>query len=403
MTFDAGVTENLHKPFVKEPGKTARKMSHTMFNKEVAQRIARRLFELQCRNLLGIPEDKTEEETRIAKYEHIPPHRTFYVNGNKPSSYVFPAKCDALISFRTDRATFHWTRSADSTPCSYVQRAVVVECEEEVKGGPLPRRDWDFFTELRSKKDGTIIRAHPNYQGGGPWYDWCLVQWSSDFIKANKAYRCKDVFDLKSTSNGFKEVLTHLSDHCLDAPYEEQEREILVGSSLTYYVPSKILGFVRWVNSNNETEVKAVVHCCDTFCRTNSLLTRQWRLLPGPPERGGEDSPTSPTAFVDIKDIATPIRVIEQEPGFSKDCDNDERLRHVFEVFDRRNSWGNRFVRIVRRGIPSLFKGETKKTLLDGMATLEQQHLAARCDESPNVRANLIPTLRLYEESSAGI
>ena len=31
------------------------------------------------------------------------------------------------------------------------------------------------FTEY--SRNDTVFRAHPNYQGGGPWHDWVLIDW----------------------------------------------------------------------------------------------------------------------------------------------------------------------------------------------------------------------------------
>ena len=402
MTYDAGVTENLHKPFVKEPGKTARKMSQTMFNKELSERIAQRLFELQCRNLLGIPEDKTINETKIEKYENVPLHRTIYINGTNKATYVFPGRADGRISFRGPSPSFMWDRPGTKSPNIYIQRAAIVECEEYLKENKLsyPRRDWEFFTELRSKKNGTIFRAHPNYQSLGEWYDWCLIQWSSTFERGNGAIHTRDLFDLKIRGSGFKEVLTHLGDHCNDADIRAPFSEPVVGNNVRYYVPAKILGFVRFLDECQKPKVKVLVHSCDTYCRTNSLLTREWKLLPGPPERHGK---VAPVIFADLKDVVTPIRVVEKEPGFHPNFDNSETPLRVYEVFDRRNSWGERFVRIVRSGIFNLFKGNTKKTLKQGMVTLEKNHLESRCEQSKIARRSLDRNMRLFLDPAADV
>ena len=376
MCYDAGVTENLHKPFVKEPGKTARKMSQTMFNKELAQRISERLFELQCRNLIGIPEEKTANQTKIEKYENVPDHRTVYVNGANPSTYVFPGNADGRISFRVAQPTFQWDRESTSLPNEFVQRAALAKCKQYLiaKKLPFPRRDWEFFTELRSK-NGTIFRAHPNYQGSGEWYDWCLIQWSSSFERGNGAIHIRDLFHLKIRGSGFKEVLTHLGDHCKDATIEAPYSQPIVGVTVTYYVPAKILGFVRFVDEEHKPQVKVLLHSCGTYCRTNSLLTREWRLLPGKPEKGGEEAPV---IFADLKDIATPIRVVEKNPGFDPDFEKNKSPRLVYEIFDRRNSWGDRFVKIVRSGIFNLFKGKTRIAMKKQISDLETLHIRDR-------------------------
>ena len=33
----------------------------------------------------------------------------------------------------------------------------------------------DRFTEYRRRDE--IYRVHSDYRSGGPWYDWCVVQW----------------------------------------------------------------------------------------------------------------------------------------------------------------------------------------------------------------------------------
>ena len=48
----------------------------------------------------------------------------------------------------------------------------------------------DMVVTTEHKRENVIFRAHPNYRGNGPWYDWAMFRYEkSDYDKKkNKTY-----------------------------------------------------------------------------------------------------------------------------------------------------------------------------------------------------------------------
>ena len=63
---------------------------------------------------------------------------------------------------------------------SFLARHLKVVDVDQCTASPV---DFEVFTELWRK--GVCFRAHPNYQGQGPWHDWVYVRWENHgFIPA---------------------------------------------------------------------------------------------------------------------------------------------------------------------------------------------------------------------------
>jgi len=146
--------------------------------------------------------------------------------------------------------------------------------------------------------DSNIFRAHPNYRGEGPWYDYVLIP----------------PFDLKGCQNHHQTSL---------------------------HVPSKLFGFVFYPNKDS---MMAVVHSCQHNYSEESVLTLRWRL------KYKED-----TVLTEIEE--SPYEPLESDTGLTPmyklipvsdilgHClmiPYHEESKYLFQVIDPK-IWGDKF------------------------------------------------------------
>jgi hypothetical protein len=104
------------------------------------------------------------------------------------------------------------------------------------------------------------------------------------------------------------------------------------------YVPARILGFLK---ETIDGRVWAVVHTCQSACRTHSLLTRRWQL-------SYHDNGKPIIRLVVATALACPVFIVEEEPGLRERKMNSDI---VYEVSNRRLHWSKIFMNMAREGV----------------------------------------------------
>jgi hypothetical protein len=165
--------------------------------------------------------------------------------------------------------------------------------------------------ELRTEVviDGKRYRAHPNYRGGGPWYDFVMVH-----------------FEL----------------------HTEPDYRVFVDDNNQY--PAKLVAFFRLlpIAVGDETEFQVLAHC-GGFQRLNSeiysrrtLLVRSWLydVTEGRNPRPYYQQVGSVRSNICVKDH---IFAIEENPGFHERYPTDVS-RRILVISDMRKEWPRVFM-----------------------------------------------------------
>ena len=185
----------------------------------------------------------------------------------------------------------------------------------------LPDTILDFFKtnysvgqvfELRTEAiiEGTRYRAHPNFRGGGPWYDFVKIEFE------------------------------------LDDPLDCQ---IYVNDNLQY--PAKLLAFFCLLSEDGEvdTEFEVLSHCSEfqridsDVYRRKSLLQRSWlfEVTPGQIPRPRYQITGSVKSHVCVKEH---IFAIEETPGFHGRYTTEAEKRFMV-LSNMRTIWPQIFIK----------------------------------------------------------
>jgi len=193
------------------------------------------------------------------------------------------------------------------------------------------RNSVDCYTEF-THKNGVTFRAHPNYQGGGPWYDWAMVRFSDD-DGCKEDFPCRLLlFYRKSVQE--EEVSESSGDDAGECE-GTNERIYAVVQATTY---RSMLG-----TEGEREENLAQTHLCtkwllDTECVDDTDEEQ------GEEETSDEDKDRDkerlsiPNLYcVPIESIQENILVVEEEPGL---CESWYGDRCVWQVKHRKTQWG---------------------------------------------------------------
>eukprot|EP00972_Heterocapsa_arctica_P049282 7253698-Heterocapsa_arctica.AAC.1 len=161
--------------------------------------------------------------------------------------------------------------------------------------GLRPNDQVNIFTEY--KCDDVLYRAHPNFQNGGAWYEWCMV-----------------VFEIDDNdgTGGFY-------------PYG--------------HYPTKVLAFVEHIrieNTQTITDTYAIVHSCiDSDHTRDSALTESWTL-----QYDDNDHPV--ITAIPVESIDARVLVISECPKLMEKKGHSD-IVHM--VKPRDPCWANHFTR----------------------------------------------------------
>ena len=165
-----------------------------------------------------------------------------------------------------------------------------------------------LYIEVRTEMSlGSVmkLRAHPDYNGCGPWYDYVLTEF--------EAVRKDDVHHHPDT-----------------------------------HFPTKILGFFRKVVETSEptTNYQILSQACVYRNKTDLLLEESRLVQPWFLEKMSGEKPK--LRIVEPANILRQIFVVEEHPGFP-DRYLDNRLRRVLWVRDMRETWPLEFIKYARK------------------------------------------------------
>jgi len=157
----------------------------------------------------------------------------------------------------------------------------------------------DIFTEY--KRNGTIYRAHPNYNSFGEWYDWAMIKFES-----------------------------------------EGDRNFPVNQNKGYYdnklYPSKILCFLQ----AEDMSIYAVAHCCCACDHEgDSILMERWTK-----EYAVDENMLVPVLrCVSVDSIECPCFVVEDKTGVFEEMGRNVRKMNngVTLVKPREEGWATQF------------------------------------------------------------
>ena len=104
---------------------------------------------------------------------------------------------------------------------------------------------------------GQIFCAHPQYQKGGPWYDWAMFCWAKEGTKSKNRSR---------------------EDSCVHYGDDDDMHDKFT------YAPDAILGFL--IDHSNPVGpypepdiINAIVVCCDSSYSKSTVFSTHWKVL----------------------------------------------------------------------------------------------------------------------------
>ena len=339
----ADVSEKQHKYFCKAPGQTAQKHSQEVFLRGVCNRLHTTDVLNHTRALFELDHESEDNEE--------PPREKF-----DGTSYKKHVSSPCFLNIET--ATITWRRGSDCnrdyTP--FVKNMIVYGCNHLKQGGLLlDEKTVSIFTELNI--DDVVLRCHPHYRKQvGAWFDWAMIKWKCEMKREWRA--SKTLWRPSSSSQTtHREVLLSLHDHLESAKQFKTDEPLKPGDCVEIFVPARLLAFVegRSLPDSDVPVMYAIIHSCESECATDSLITRRWKKLPGAPKKACQ--------VVEVSSIACPCYVVEAEPGFHEDNSPQSHDMLIHEVFDRRTSWGNKFLEVVDRGLTTVCHKDVKSKL----------------------------------------
>jgi hypothetical protein len=174
--FSTETGERGLKQWAKAPAKTAQKRSDAVFSKQVCSRIHERVL------INAIANTQHGEENTVPE--------------PASASIGVLARCANFVLELHQIATI--TRVLPSGKTHKMQidfPDIIVNWFEKRYLVPEEDTTIQLYTEIvlpgPTGQTGTILRAHPNYQSDGPWYDYALASYDEDDREDSPTYPCK--------------------------------------------------------------------------------------------------------------------------------------------------------------------------------------------------------------------
>jgi len=162
---DTNVTENLLKGWAVRPAKTAQKREDSIFTGQISLRHAEERMI-----------DRILRSNRIQeKNSRMPKHRDFFVDSDDDDTE--PRRNDVIA-----RGLYRLEIKEDGS-FQYLPKRLPFEIDPEVTLFLIRNHGCEegdititisLYTEMRLH-NGQLVRAHPNYNGGGCWYDTFIL------------------------------------------------------------------------------------------------------------------------------------------------------------------------------------------------------------------------------------
>jgi len=271
--FDARQGKRLLKEFFKELARNSQQRGQAIFTEQMAKRMSEK--QVIQKALASMASDIVEEHEAVDREEH---------------------QCELSPSFTLEYSpaaegcTFRWLGANKSVQ---VHRVVLSYFEREwatVVG--LESNALNCFTEL-IHKGGATFRAHPNYRGDGPWYDWAFVRFVEEETGKQEDFPCRILLFYKA-EDGSTRAIVQATD-CLKVESEEKRKNKIMETRLCK----------RWMLDSEEAQ--------------------------------GAKNRSLPSLYsVDVDTIQNNVLVVEEEPGL---CESWEGDRYIWTVSEREAQW----------------------------------------------------------------
>jgi hypothetical protein len=167
--FDTGIMENRLIHVGKHNSKNTQKRGPAIFTQQLGLRIAEQQAFQKTKRCLNIVDHNTKDVDSSdddSETSELTEARQFRDEKQQTkTSKVLPCY---QLTLHNGRLLVRW--------CTKTKRDISVVILSGLRKVMTTNRlsTLDVFTEI--KHDGMLYRAHPNYRGGGPWYDWAAVQ-----------------------------------------------------------------------------------------------------------------------------------------------------------------------------------------------------------------------------------
>jgi hypothetical protein len=338
--YDAGVGESGLKHWAKRPARRALKGSIDVFTASTASRVHEGLVIAKAANCLGI--------TSLPKRNVHNLSSRVFSNGSASSSNVgslvgkakYMIKVEGVDEESYPLVVTEWLSSADSVtlPQGIIDiffEEFFQDSTEEGDNSPIIRG----YTEYRIPS-GELVRAHPNYGGKGPLYDWAVI------IEPAQRYD----FLLGKT-------VPQLVD---------EDNEPLMSKIEKLYpnhVPARIIALFKDPKTDEDM---AIVHACRPWSSKNyehtSVITESWNLQvvrqkfweledgslsPQPnPDAQTEVERLSPIYHViPARDIKEGLFAIQEDNVLADSWPMNNASGHVIVIHDRETFWADEFMK----------------------------------------------------------
>lgn len=351
--FDCGVFESALKAWGKLPSCTAQKRGHDIFLTQTANRIhefqvrnkAMRELNVKSEDVLSDNDDPQEplddssgEEStnRLYLVPSIKGASRFRIFVKKNLRTLWAGRSAKVKSARNHPGIVEWFfREGQNDKRRYTGDTIQPKKVLSHNGDEI--EFWDCFTQVTGKfpvnssptesEDRTrklTVRAHPNFNNEGSWYDWVMVK----FPGTPNARGRSGAEELKTTSPFFPDEV----------------------------VPCKVLAWTKKTSCDNDEELHALVHPCDyrthdLKCNFATSLLERWHLSYEKVRHNGMPARRPALHFVPVSSIETSCLVVEECP-VTRDIIFDEDLEKK-KLWDSYNSilllkdrkqWGKLFV-----------------------------------------------------------
>jgi len=181
LNTNTEATEHNHITHAKKPAKTVKK-ERLMFDYNVANRAIDNVIIETASNLFNFREEKATSKTNVAAVssptsennQKTSPIESFH--GSTKAEFTVHAHFDPMDGHQYFSNIKWVTRSGLSFDLSpevqlFLKQWIISHAGVAFNGSASVRLHTEY------NRDDVVFRAHPDYQGNGPWNDWVLVHW----------------------------------------------------------------------------------------------------------------------------------------------------------------------------------------------------------------------------------
>jgi hypothetical protein len=347
--FDTSGPERNHKTFAKDPARTSQKRGNSIFLDQSSSRINENQVFHNTRLAWGTITHARDElvhndsrtgsswKTRSAIFGTKLPLYHVRVGPSSSREHGDIEDVNAVMGQAT------WLGQGKSRPNIH---PVLTQYLVAEFAGMYPWPTIDCYTEVIVGEQP--FRAHPDYDGNGPWYDWVFTQWevSTEVDVTAPPYAAGLVTSIRPDDCQERE-----EEWESDNGNDSQESKVKETPS-HFYVPAKLLCFIRApvirapVSLEEDSgdavnmELVAIVHSCEDIPMQGqeTHITRRW-VPEYEEEPKGVFRPY--LRVIPVTAISCGVLVVEPSPGI-----HELRPEHfpITEVKERRTVWANSFV-----------------------------------------------------------